>query len=154
MPSDKFHSLVGMQDTDKAIKHARLMADERKRLSSLTNWKPRGYSVLQVRTANFFISSALSLCPFTNTFPYPMPVSLVRCRKDGRRSSQWYVIRFLNHRILSSCRLMFDRSSGKGKTQIGMAKFQAPRGFGEISTPAEGGEYFAEKTLRIQFCYL
>jgi len=33
---------------------------------------------------------------------------------------------------------MFDRSSGKGKTQIGMAKLQAPRGFGEISTPAEG----------------
>ena len=40
-----------------------------------------------------------------------------------------------NHRILSSCRLMFDRSSGKGKTQIGMAKFHALKGFGEISTP-------------------
>ena len=42
MPSDKFHSLVGMQDTEKAMKHARLIADERKRLSSLTNWKPLG----------------------------------------------------------------------------------------------------------------
>ena len=40
MPSDKFHSLVGMQDTENAMKHARLMVDERKRLSSLTNWKP------------------------------------------------------------------------------------------------------------------
>ena len=69
MPSDKFHSLVGMQDTENAMKHVRLMADERKRLSSLANWKPRGYSVLQVMTAHFFISSALSLCPFTNTFP-------------------------------------------------------------------------------------
>lgn len=69
MPSDKFHSLVGMQDTENAMKHARLMADERKRLSSLTNWKPLGYSVLQVMTAHFLTSSALSLCPFTNTFP-------------------------------------------------------------------------------------
>ena len=42
MQSDKFHSLVGMQDTEKAMKHARLIADERKRLSSLTNWKPLG----------------------------------------------------------------------------------------------------------------
>ena len=117
------------------MKHARLMADERKRLSPLTNWKPLGYSVLQVRTAHFFASSALSLCPFTSTFPYPMPVSLVRCHEHERGSSQWYVIRFLNHRILSSCRLMFDRSSGKGKTQIGMAKFHALKGFGEISTP-------------------
>ena len=40
---------------------------------------------------------------------------------------------------------MFDRSSGKGKTQIGMAKFQAPRGFGEISTPAEGGSISPKK---------
>jgi hypothetical protein len=42
MPSDKFHSLVGMQDTENAMKHARLMADERKRLSPLANWKPLG----------------------------------------------------------------------------------------------------------------
>ena len=134
-----------MQDTENAMKHARLMADERKRLSPLTNWKPLGYSVLQVRTAHFFASSALSLCPFTSTFPYPMPVSLVRCHEHERGSSQWYVIRFLNHRILSSCRLMFDRSSGKGKTQIGMAKFHALKGFGEISTPAEGGSISPKK---------
>ena len=42
MPSDKFHSLVGMQDTENAMKHARLMADERKRLFPLANWKPLG----------------------------------------------------------------------------------------------------------------
>ena len=121
------------------------MADERKRLFPLANWKPLGYSVLQVRTAHFFASSAPALCPFTSTFPYPMPVSLVRCHEHERGSSPWYVIRFPNHRILSSCRLMFDRSSGKGKTQIGMAKFQAPRGFGEISTPAEGGSISPKK---------
>ena len=69
MSSDKFHSLVGMQDTENAMKHVQLMVDERKRLSSFTNWKPQGHSVLQVRTAHFFISSALSLCPFTSTFP-------------------------------------------------------------------------------------
>jgi hypothetical protein len=38
----------------------------------------------------------------------------------------------------SSNRLMFDCSYDKGKTQIGMAKFQALKGFGEISTPARG----------------
>ena len=94
--------------------------------------------MLQVVTAHFFISSAPALCPFTSTFPYyaNLSGSLPRTRTKG--SSQWRVIRFPNHRILSSCRLMFDRSSGKGKTQIGMAKLQAPRGFGEISTPAEG----------------
>ena len=54
MSSDKFHSLVGMQDTENAMKHVRLMADERKRLSSLANWKPQGHSVSQVRTAHFF----------------------------------------------------------------------------------------------------
>lgn len=37
------------------------------------------------------------------------------------------------------------RSSGKGKTQIGMAKFHALRGFGEISTPAEGGSISPKK---------
>ena len=42
MQSDKFHSLVGMQDTENAMEHARLMADERKRLSPLANWKPLG----------------------------------------------------------------------------------------------------------------
>ena len=41
------------------MKQVRLMADERKRLSSLANWKPQGHSVSQVRTAHFFISSAL-----------------------------------------------------------------------------------------------
>ena len=72
---------------------------------------------------------------FYEHIPQSSPFSLVRFREYERRSSQWYVIRFLNHRILSSCRLMFDRSSGKGKTQIGMAKFHALKGFGEISTP-------------------
>ena len=70
--------------------------------------------------------------------------SLPRTRTKG--SSQWREIRFPNHRILSSCRLMFERSSGKGKPQIGMAKFQAPRGFGEISTPA-GGVVFRRKNF-------
>ena len=69
MPSEKFHSLVGMQDTENAMKHARLMADERKRLSPLANWKPLGHSVLQVMTAHFFALSTPFLCPFTNTFP-------------------------------------------------------------------------------------
>ena len=84
------------------------------------------------------LSRPLRPCVLLRAHSHIKPFSLVRCHEHERRSSQWYVIRFLNHRILSSCRLMFDRSSGKGKTQIGMAKLQAPRGFGEISTPAEG----------------
>ena len=63
MPSDKFHSLVGMQDTENAMKHVRLMADERKRLSSLTNWKPLGVfsiagedSPFLVLVRSFFVS--------------------------------------------------------------------------------------------------
>jgi hypothetical protein len=59
MSSGKSYSLVGVQDTDKAIRHTRLSADERKRLSSLANWKPQGHSVLQVGTADFLFSSAL-----------------------------------------------------------------------------------------------
>ena len=138
MPSDKFYSLVGMQDTEKAMKHVRLMADERKRLSSLTNWKPLGVFSIAGDDSPFLYLVRSVIVSFYEHIPQSSPFSLVRFREYERRSSQWYVIRFLNHRILSSCRLMFDRSSGKGKTQIGMAKFQAPRGFGEISTPAEG----------------
>jgi len=33
---------------------------------------------------------------------------------------------------------MFDRSSGKGKTQIGMGKFRPQGVFGKISTPKRG----------------
>lgn len=55
--SGKSYSLVGIQDTDKAVRHTRLSADNRKRLSSLTSWKPQGHSVSQVRTADFFIMS-------------------------------------------------------------------------------------------------
>ena len=84
------------------------------------------------------LSRPLFLCVLLRAHSPIKPVDPVRFCEYKRRSGQWFVIRFLNHRILSSCRLMFDRSSGKGKTQIGMAKFQAPRGFGEISTPARG----------------
>ena len=63
MSSDKFHSLVGMQDTENAMKHVRLMANERKRLSSLTNWKPLGVfsiagedSPFLVLVRSFFVS--------------------------------------------------------------------------------------------------
>ena len=126
------------------MKHVRLMADERKRLSSLANWKPQGYSVLQVRTAHFLFSPALLVSFYEHIPPY-RTLCMVRCHEYKKGSSQWRVIRFPHHRILSSCRLMFDRSSGKGKTQIGMAKFRAPRGFGEISTPAEGGSISPKK---------
>ena len=68
------------------------------------------------------------LASFYEHIPLSSPFSLVRCHEHERGSSPWYVIRFPNHRILSSCRLMFYRSSGKGKTQIGMAKFQGPKG--------------------------
>ena len=138
MPWDKFHSLVGMQDTENAMKHARLMANERKRLSTLTNWKPLGAFSVAGENSPFLYLVRSFFVSFYEQIPLSSPYSLVRHREYERKSSQWYVIRFLNHRILSSCRLMFDRSSGKGKTQIGMAKFQAPRGFGEISTPARG----------------
>ena len=117
-----------MQDTENAIKHVRLMANERKRLSSLANWKPQGYSVLQVRTAHFLFSSALLVSFYEHIPPY-QALCMVCCHEYEKGSSQWRVIRFPNHRILSSCRLMFDRSSGKGKTQIGMAKFRSPKGF-------------------------
>ena len=129
MPSDKVHSLVGMQDTEKAMKHARLIADERKRLSSLTNWKPLGVFSIAGDDSPFLYLVRSVIVSFYEHIPQSSPFSLVRFREYERRSSQWYVIRFLNHRILSSCRLMFDRSSGKGKTQIGMAKFRSPKGF-------------------------
>ena len=111
MPSDKFHCLVGMQDTENAIS----------------------------------LSRPLFLCVLLRTHSHTKPISQVRCHEHERGSSQWRVIRFPNHRILSSFRLMFDCSSGKGKTQIGMAKFQALKGFGEISTPAEGGSISPKK---------
>lgn len=135
MPSDKFHSLVGMQDTEKAMKHVRLIADERKRLSLLTNWKPLGVFSIAGDDSPFLYFVRSVIVSFYEHIPQSSPFSLVRFREYEQRSSQWYVIRFLNHRILSFCRLMFDRSSGKGKTQIGMAKFHALKGFGEISTP-------------------
>ena len=59
MSSGKFYRHVGEQVTDMPIRHARLSADERKRLSSLTNWNPQGNPVLQVVTADFFFSPAL-----------------------------------------------------------------------------------------------
>jgi len=145
MPSDKFHSLVGMQDTENAMKHARLMADERKRLFPLANWKPLGAFSVAGENSPFLYLVRSFFVSFYEQIPLSSPFSLVRHREYERKSSQWYVIRFLNHRILSSCRLMFDRSSGKGKTQIGMAKFQALKGFGEISTPAEGGSISPKK---------
>ena len=120
------------------------MANERKRLSSLANWKPQGYSVLQVRTAHFLFSSALLVSFYEHIPPY-QALCMVCCHEYEKGSSQWRVIRFPNHRILSSCRLMFDRSSGKGKTQIGMVKFHTLKGFGEISTPAEGGSISPKK---------
>ena len=145
MPSDKFHSLVGIQDTEKAMEYVRLIAHERKRLSPLTNWKPLGVFSIAGGDSPFLYLVRSCLVSFYEHIPQSSPFSLVRFREYERRSSQWYVIRFLNHRILSFCRLMFDRSSGKGKTQIGMAKFRAPRGFGEISTPAEGGSISPKK---------
>ena len=134
-----------MRDTEKAMKHARLMADERKRLSLLTNWKPLGASSIAGEDSPFLCLVRSCLASFYEHIPLSSPFSLVRCHEHERGSSPWYVIRFPNHRILSSCRLMFYRSSGKGKTQIGMAKFQAVKDFGEISTPAEGGSISPKK---------
>ena len=116
-----------------------------KRLSPLTNWKPLGVFSIAGDDSPFLCLVRSVIVSFYEHIPQSSPFSLVRFREYERRSSQWYVIRFLNHRILSSCRLMFDRSSGKGKTQIGMAKFQALKGFGEISTPAEGGSISPKK---------
>jgi len=82
MPSGKFHSLVGMQDTEKAMKLARLMADERKRLSPLTNWKPQGHSVLQVVTAHFLFRP-LFLCVLLRVQSLIKSVGLVRFREGG-----------------------------------------------------------------------
>jgi len=43
-----------------------------------------------------------------------------------------------NHRILSSCRLMFDCSYDKVKKQIGMDKFKPQGVCVKISTPVKG----------------
>ena len=138
MPSDKFHSLVGMQDTEKAMKHARLVCGRAK--TAVLTYKLETTRVFSIAgdDSPFLYLVRSVIVSFYEHIPQSSPFSLVRFREYERRSSQWYVIRFLNHRILYSCRLMFDRSSGKGKTQIGMAKFQALKGFGEISTPARG----------------
>ena len=66
MPSDKFHSLVGMQDTENAMKHARLIADERKRLSPLANWKPLGVFSVAGGDSRFLILIRSVLVAFTN----------------------------------------------------------------------------------------
>ena len=44
----------------------------------------------------------------------------------------------LNHRFLSSCRLMFDCSYDKVKKQIGIAKFKPARGLRENLHTHEG----------------
>ena len=113
MSSGKSYSLVGVQDTDKAIWHARLSADERKRLSSLANWKPQGHSVLQVGTADFLFSSALfwlllritpseslNICSLQRTSSI-CPEVRSQPAKRGNGSSPNVRIRFPNAPLLS-----------------------------------------------------
>jgi len=66
MSSGKSYSLVGVQDTDKAIRHTRLSADERKRLSSLANWKPLGAFSIAGEDNRFLILIRSVLVAFTS----------------------------------------------------------------------------------------
>ena len=67
MSSGKSYSLVGVQDTDKAIKHTRLSADERKRLSSRANWKPLGAFSIAGGDSRFLILIRSVLVAFTKS---------------------------------------------------------------------------------------
>ena len=69
MSSGKSYSLVGVQDTDKAIKHTRLSADERKRLSSRANWKPLGAFSIAGGDSRFLFLIRYVLATFTSTNP-------------------------------------------------------------------------------------
>ena len=127
MLSGKSCILVGMQDTDKPVRHVRLSADERKRLSSLANWKPLGHSVLQVGTADFLFSptlfGSLLRTPIPKAHPlvchseWPQSSNLLGSlpRREGTEVASMYESVSSNHRILSSCRLMFDCSYDKVK---------------------------------------
>ena len=137
MSSGKTYSLIGVQDTDKAIRHTRLSADERKRLSSLANWKPLGAFSIAGEDSRFLILIRSVLAAFTSTNPNQHN-HLFALAKRGEREYPECANPFPERTAFVPSRLMFDCSCGKGKTQIGMAKFQAPRGFGEISTPARG----------------
>jgi len=67
MSSGKSYSLVGVQDTDKAIRHTRLSADERKRLSSRANWKPLGAFSIAGGDSRFLILIRSVLVAFTKS---------------------------------------------------------------------------------------
>ncbi len=66
MSSGNSYSLVGVQDTDKAIRHTRLSADERKRLSLLANWKPLGAFSIAGEDNRFLILIRSVLVAFTS----------------------------------------------------------------------------------------
>lgn len=143
MSSGKSYSLVGVQDTDKAIRHARLSADERKRLSLLANWKPQGHSVLQVVTADFFFSSAM----FWLLLRALIPISKIICspwRRGGNGSSPNVRIRFPNAPLLSPLAWCLIVPVAKVKRKLEWQSFK-PQGVSGKSPHPQGGSISPKK---------
>ena len=109
-----------------------------------------GHSVLQVGTADFLFSptlfGSLLRTPIPKAHPlvchseWPQSSNLLGSlpRREGTEVASMYESVSSNHRILSSCRLMFDRSYDKVKKQIGMDKFKPQGVCVKISTPMKG----------------
>ena len=101
MSSGKTYSLVGVQDTDKAIRHTRLSADERKRLSSLANWKPLGAFSIAGEDSRFLILIRSVLAAFTSTNPNQHNHLFALAKRGGNGSIPNVRIRFPNAPLLS-----------------------------------------------------